>query len=408
MNHTRIHASAEAALFVFFSLFVVSLPLSIAFAEIFLGISLLIWFYKAVTGDYRRIHMTITDIFILFITVIWILSSVVNGSIFEGLDEIRSLWLVSAFYIAYYAIKKDKTERLIIFLGFSASTSAFVGIMQYYMNPMLPRFLQSEFLKRPQGFFSHSLTFGGFYLMLYCVFLSRALYDDNKSKIILSRVFSFLFGTVCLLSRGRSVWLGFFAATLLICSFRSWKTAAAGMLVIFTVALGLYSFDDRVKSRLDDIFQVEMDGTTSIGSRLIIWKEAAAVSLENPLLGIGPGNFKAELKRRTESIELKSRAHAHSNFLQIAAESGFIGLFVFTAFWIIFIGRCFVSLSKKSDHVKMGSFSAIVAFLIMGIFEYNFGDSEIAMLVWLLLGLLTHDGMLTCGRKTPEQDRIRF
>ena len=64
--------------------------------------------------------------------------------------------------------------------------------------------------------------------------------------------------------------------------------------------------------------------------RLAIWKRGINIALENPLNGVGASNFGQAIGDQRKGEGLIPRWQApHNSFLQIAAEIGFIGLFVF-------------------------------------------------------------------------------
>ena len=81
--------------------------------------------------------------------------------------------------------------------------------------------------------------------------------------------------------------------------------------------------------------------------------------------------------------------HLHDNALQIAAERGLPCL----AWWVWLMAVAMADgyrLARSSGDAAMwgvGSFSILVALMIAGLFEYNFGDSEILMAVLLVLAL---------------------
>src|SRR5262249_50438425 len=78
--------------------------------------------------------------------------------------------------------------------------------------------------------------------------------------------------------------------------------------------------------------------------------------------------------------------HLHNDFLQIAAERGLPGLLAFV--WLIgaaiFTQIRLARSHRQSVHAFLahGAVAATIALAVGGCFEYNFGDSEVAML-WL-------------------------
>jgi putative inorganic carbon (hco3(-)) transporter len=80
--------------------------------------------------------------------------------------------------------------------------------------------------------------------------------------------------------------------------------------------------------------------------------------------------------------------HLHNNPLQIAAERGLPAL----AIWLWFLVALVRDLWKRfagGRHRELGAaaLATIVALLSAGLFEYNFGDSEVLMLFLLIVTL---------------------
>lgn len=63
----------------------------------------------------------------------------------------------------------------------------------------------------------------------------------------------------------------------------------------------------------------------SVKERLELWRLAWEITRDHPILGVGPGNY-AELRRASTGGSAKS---AHSNYLSILAELGFVGLLLY-------------------------------------------------------------------------------
>src|SRR5690606_26552743 len=67
----------------------------------------------------------------------------------------------------------------------------------------------------------------------------------------------------------------------------------------------------------------------TLGGRVNTWNEGIAVFLENPILGIGSGAFRESIERGKV---------AHSTYISILTETGFIGFLLFI-FMLIMTAR---------------------------------------------------------------------
>ena len=90
----------------------------------------------------------------------------------------------------------------------------------------------------------------------------------------------------------------------------------------------------------------------------------------------------------------KDMLHLHSTPLQLAFDRGFpmlaIWLWLMIAFWL-FVARAERNASDRSDThtygVLVGTLGALTGFLASSLVNYNYGDAEVAMLFWFLMGI---------------------
>ena len=137
------------------------------------------------------------------------------------------------------------------------------------------------------------------------------------------------------------------------------------------------------------------EGSTSW--RLLVWREGAQVLLSRPrhlLVGTGMDS----LKRRWREWGMFDQGrqpwgHLHSTPLQIAFERGLPALLVWAA-WLFVYGRMLWRLARgglEGDWVVrglvLGALGGLVGFLFAGLVHYNFGDSEVVMVFYLVMGL---------------------
>jgi hypothetical protein len=79
--------------------------------------------------------------------------------------------------------------------------------------------------------------------------------------------------------------------------------------------------------------------------------------------------------------------------VQIAAERGLLGLGAWLWLWVAFVARAsriylrVPSTALERRAAVAGSLAAAVALFAAGLFEYNFGDSEVQMLLWVVMAL---------------------
>jgi O-antigen ligase len=234
-------------------------------------------------------------------------------------------------------------------------------------------------------------TFSGVLLLALMLNLSRVLFGANARERIplLLGLGIILWALVMMETSG--VWVGLVAgcATLI----GLWRPRALVALPI--VLIGAYfsapsSFQENIQSTLNgsDPIVHERLSELDIGIEII---------LDNPLLGVGPrrvpevyGDYRAP-----EEAALESRIprYLHNNAIQIGADLGLLGLGFWLAIWISWFLRvarsyaCVEESDRASRAVIAGCLASMAGFQVMGLFEYNMGDSEVAFLTLFVFAL---------------------
>ena len=137
-------------------------------------------------------------------------------------------------------------------------------------------------------------------------------------------------------------------------------------------------------------------GDTSMQYRRVMWEDGWRLIREYPLLGIGMDSV------LTRWPELGIRAyqqfglvsHFHSTPIQIGVERGLLGLAAWLLLMTLYvrllcrlIARTRAATDWWEHGLALGLFGAAVGFLSSGLVHYNFGDSEVVMVFWLLAGV---------------------
>lgn len=184
----------------------------------------------------------------------------------------------------------------------------------------------------------------------------------------------------------RNAWLGLVAtiAILLLLT----RRLALIMPVILAVLVALAG-PSALKSRLLSIFNPS-DATAR--ERLYFWDAGQRMVKDAPLLGLGPGGVRLYYPAYKHPDARRPRTgHLHNNLVQIATERGLLGLVVWLWIWATFLlkaGRIYRDLprARADDRALVaGSLAAVVGFLVAGLFEYNFGDSEVIDLLLVVM-----------------------
>ena len=188
-----------------------------------------------------------------------------------------------------------------------------------------------------------------------------------------------------------SGWIAATGAVLAVSWFRS-KPLALGLMAVVLIALfvfpGLYYLMYE-----ESEFGGDFD-------RFTIWRDAFAMMLStNPVLGVGPGNYYPYVySHSTLWFGGQTYTTAHSNYVQIAAELGLVGLAVFL--WVIAAGvwtgvRAVRMVAQEFRWLAVAATSIFAAMAVASIFgDYMFpsrGNNGLVtfgttVYTWLIMG----------------------
>jgi O-antigen ligase len=153
--------------------------------------------------------------------------------------------------------------------------------------------------------------------------------------------------------------------------------------------------------------------TDSASIRLALWHATTFIFIDNPLLGVGPGNFDAAKLPYIEAgllpIIVNDFNSAHSQFFEVLYESGIFGPFMVFSIYGMFVLHCRQYLLQNKALATAGILLA-VAFIDFGLVEMiwdinNAGVFFTVMMV-LIAGQLSYESKVAIPM-TPDQLKIR-
>jgi len=128
----------------------------------------------------------------------------------------------------------------------------------------------------------------------------------------------------------------------------------------------------------------------SLRLRFGYWRVALSMAMNNLLTGVGLGNF-AIAYPAYQYIGAGDVREAHNGFIQIFAETGFLGGLIFFAFWAYFgIWGAWRIINEKNKHIKLlllGLYTGIVAFCAHAFVDINFSHPSLVMFAMIYAGL---------------------
>jgi O-antigen ligase len=180
---------------------------------------------------------------------------------------------------------------------------------------------------------------------------------------------------------------GAWFSCVLIVVLMSLLTGRKKALWVLLLGVVLIALVPKVQERLG---MMSSEWSRMAGGRYALWTQVAPALLTEHPLGIGyAGTTSEDFEGYGVRIQ-DGLNHVHNNILQIAVEMGPLGLMI----WLVWMGIAFWTMLKPTlqnrrhpDWVLLGAWGGFCGLLFDGMVEYNFGDTEIMMLMCFLMGL---------------------
>jgi O-antigen ligase len=173
---------------------------------------------------------------------------------------------------------------------------------------------------------------------------------------------------------------------------RGRSAATSVALVVAAIAAGGALVGPALNSRFDSIGDpTSSRNTTARGDRLRVqlWHAAADVAVSNPVAGAGVGALEPQLERRVAGA--KPGMHAHSTYLEVAAEAGLLGVVALAILLSALVRDVWRGLRAERALVA-GMAGAAVAMLVGWLSDYTIRYSAVAVTAAALLGAIAAAG----------------
>jgi O-antigen ligase len=367
--------------------------ISIAAAQILLTLACILWVVFRPKGISWPGYTLPLCVFMLATTISLLLSPEPE----LGTGPIRKFVLFSMGLLAANFVTTAARARMShrLLLGIAAGT-AVVAIVQFglaYRRYLTTQQLADDptVLARITGLMSHWMTFSGEQLLVWCAGIPALLVLGRRWLLPIAMV-----GASLVLSFTRSVWLGAVAGFILAAVALPRRLVLGVLLPVLLIAMiGSGLIYHRISKSLEQNFAPD-------SGRLALFSAGIQMIQDHPLFGVGPERIAREFPGYYRGHNLNGfyYGHLHNNILQIAAERGLLCLAAFL--WFVFqlyadLGSMFKRADAAAKWTALSALSALTGFLIAGLFEYNFGDSEVLLLLLFVVsipyGMKEHPGI---------------
>ncbi|MDE2963779.1 MAG: O-antigen ligase family protein [Acidobacteriota bacterium] len=358
--------------------------ISIAVSQTFLGLAILGFLLDRLLN--RRTILRFPPVklpLLLFIgaTLVSWLASPEPGI---GLPPIYKFWLFAIILLVANYFSRTRVGRAFQALFAAGLVAAGFALVQYLVPSL------GSVDGRLTGFMGHWMTLSGGLMLVFLAMLGTLLFSAPRRPALWMVAVCFL-GVTLLLTLTRSVWIASLACLLVAAwlRFPTLKTvlvSGAGILIL------VVCLPDSLQKRLASIWD---PAHPSNAARLEIWKTGMQMVQAHPWFGVGPQRVSEVFFDYHPDPGARQRGgffwiHMHNNLLQFAAERGIPCALAWL--WLIlrmgrdhWLGFRRARLPSLEKSVHAGGFLSLLALFVAGLFEFNFGDSEVLMVFLFLV-----------------------
>lgn len=347
---------------------------------LFLIFFAMLWYKKFSLRDltpYKKILLLMAGF------MAWLIISYIWGGMKIPLSDDAIEWVIYNHYMFIFLlvgvmIREEKfLTGILIALGLSLVID---DVYIFYQA--------AQGVDRPTAFLHGSFMQSAMlYLILLPTFLIMTLKADENfgAKIFYGLIFLVsLAAFIMINTRGAWLALAIVLAFIIVYRLRSPKKILAAA-VICAVLGGMFLIaSPKTFNRLTTLFNPTSE--QSVSERFLMWRSAANAIGDNPLMGVGFGNYEAEYQNKYILAEAKERfqGHTHNVYLQFWAETGlpglilFCGLFGYILYW---------SWRRAKNFYGLIIFSATLALMLFGLTDYTIASFSAMRVYWLVFGI---------------------
>ena len=346
----------------------------LASARVFILTLFFMWLAESLKQKKVFLQNNKTSFFLFSFLFLNVISSIVSKNSDWSMRKLLFLFSIFPLYFIGVALidTKEKMLKVIKCLVWGGFLVALLGIgqfifqfifgleatYQFWANYVSPLFLGQNVteavLKNPSWLVNIS---GETYLRAIATFpdphmlsfflgmllpFALGLFLKLKNKLYLLVFFVLFIADLLTFSRGG--YLGLFAGAgvaFLVLLARLERKNKIRIIIFTILASSLLFIPGPISQRFFSSFDWK-EGSNQ--GRIETWEKALEIILEHPFLGVGIGNYALEV---SATANYRDPIYAHSNYLDIAAETGIISLLA----WLGFLGSVFFAFLKKSKEV---------------------------------------------------------
>lgn len=376
---------------VLFSILVVAfqLPISKCIIEFFSALSIFLYFIRMI-----YLRQDIRKNWIYFFLVLYagmcFLSVFFSTNLMISCRNFVGKTMQDVLFVFVIAGTLNNERRLKIFALVFLSASFVLGVDGIYQYITHKEFIRSRpyYLPRIYATFPSPNDFGCYLVSIIPFALVAVFIKTLKMVFRVAALGLFLLLFVCVvLTVSRGAWISLIVEAIF---FSIWLWPA-GTLLLTISALLIFSrnlFNSLLKYRLSNFFVFSDNGAID---RIAIWIAGGKMFLSSPWVGVGLGTFMFNFDKFLSKKVIFTVPYAHNCYLQMACETGILGLVSFLSILacLFYYGIKYLIRKKRtfSWFMLLATLVSILGYCIQMGVDTAFYSLDLGLLFWLLLGL---------------------
>ncbi|MBI1807967.1 MAG: O-antigen ligase family protein [Ignavibacteria bacterium] len=378
-DSSLLHSFLRPIVFYAMLLAIVAVTFSVALSSIAMGTAIVLWLYLVLSSKGKAFLRTPLDFLFLLYLIGEFIANIFSVDPASSWYNTKRFFLMSLVYLTLTSLDTEKKFRIsLLSLAVVASVLSLVEV--FSLSSVGGHFVRVSL-------FQYFLTEGGIKMFVMILLLPFLIHPSTPRKwkiYSLVCMIPLLIGLV--LTQTRSAWLGFIAGVFTIGIMKNKKVIIA-LLILIVVFLLVAPQDFR--TRAASIFDPTMSSNiTRIHMITTGWR----MFLDRPIAGWGDIDLRQYYVAYITPLDDAEGGHLHNNIMQLLVTLGIIGFVAIVAVFVAIFKLEFAAARSLAGHwlygsAALGCFAAYIGFQVSGLFEWNFGDHEIAVLLWFTVGL---------------------
>lgn len=328
---------------------------------------------------------------ILIYGVVCILSIFLSTNMAASLRTFydKILQNIAFFIVVADTLNTKNRIRNVLYVFFvSATLLGIDGVYQHFTRKEFIRHRPYYDLPRIHATFPTPNAFGCYLYSMMALVLAYLFGNIRHKFFKLFLIGLFILLSFCLFfTVSRGAWFAF----VVIIFFMSIWLRPIGlffMVFVFIIVATKDFYGPFLKERLNHFFAF-LDNSSS--DRKIIWHAAWNMFMSRPWIGLGVGTFMLNFSKFASQGYPHGVPYAHNCYLQIATETGIVGLVAFLSILGIFFynGIKFLNTKEKAFNwfVVLGALAAILGYCVQMGVDTIFFALDLGLLFWFILGI---------------------